>query len=70
MFWSVIFGTSDNYLIVGNAGEHPFVQIPEFSFCNSDGSTSDYEVEPALPLKAIKDLAKKKSLEYIFNQRH
>ena len=38
--WAGIYGTTETFLIVGNFVGHPFVRTPEFTFCNSDGSTN------------------------------
>lgn len=68
--WAAIYGTTDTFLIIGNFVDHPFVQTPLFTFCNSDGSTSDQDDFITFNLDDVKSLMKSKVPEYIFNQIH
>lgn len=68
--WVIIYGSSDDFLIVGNNGSHPFVITPTFEFGNSDGSTTEDIDFPILNLDQVKYLLKTKAVSYIFDQIH
>lgn len=68
--YAIIYGDESTFLIVGNYFAHPFVYHPSFAFSNSDGSTFEDCRYDLLNFKQIKNILKRRALEYIFEQVH
>lgn len=68
--FAIIFGTLDNFLILSNIDDHPYIITKDFIFNNSDGSTHENIDFIALDLNQTKYVLKSKTIEYIFKQIH
>ena len=70
VFWYIVYGTPNTFLIIGNDATRPFVITPTFLFRNTDESTEENIDLPILSFDQVKFLLKTKAIEYIFNQQH